>query len=503
LRKPAENQNPDTLRRIAMSLTIGQSLQDRYRIDALLAQGTTGATYRAYDETLDRAVVIKETEETSEAPEQFHHQAERLRELRHANLPRVTDHFRIAGQGHYLAEDHIEGDDLNQILRQQGVVPEDQALAWIDQVLEALEYLHGQNIIHQDLKPSNIRIDPEGKVFVVDIGLPQAEDLGQEAPAVPPVFSSPEQHVQEHTDARSNVYSIGALLYALLTGQAPPNAGDRAAGEAQLVPPRQLNPEISVQVAEAILRAMQTSPADRFESAAELRAALAEVEPVGAPPGTADAPPSAEAERSRLRSLFAGRSAGLWAVGALLVALILVLIVWQPFTPGSSPTASEATATISLTAEEHFRRGNELIQEGDLEAAAVEYQKALEMDPQYVDALTNLGVVYYNLEQLDAAAEQYSKAIEIAPNDADIRSNLAAAYVQMNQLDRALEEYLKAVELNPELAEAYFGLGVVYTQLGETDNGIEAFERFQELDTGRDPRASQQAEQWLEQLRGQ
>jgi tetratricopeptide (TPR) repeat protein len=106
--------------------------------------------------------------------------------------------------------------------------------------------------------------------------------------------------------------------------------------------------------------------------------------------------------------------------------------------------------------------------------------------------------------------DRYTKAIELAPNDADIHSNLAAAYVQKHQtsgapdqLDKALEEYQKAVELNPNLAQAFFGLGVVNAVLGQNDAAIEAFERFQELDTGQDPMATSNADEYLKKLRGQ
>ena len=117
--------------------------------------------------------------------------------------------------------------------------------------------------------------------------------------------------------------------------------------------------------------------------------------------------------------------------------------------------------------------------------------------------MSNLGVVYYHLERLDDAIAQYQKAIKLAPKDADIRSNLAAAYVQKGQLDSALEQYQAAVSANPQLAEAYFGLGVVYQQKGKKDEAIQAFEKFQALDTGKDPTASNLAKQYLQQLKGQ
>lgn len=182
------------------------------------------------------------------------------------------------------------------------------------------------------------------------------------------------------------------------------------------------------------------------------------------------------------------------------LCVVLVLAACGPTTPTQTPPS----------AEDFFIQGNEFSQTGDFEKAVEEYKKALELEPENIDAMSNLGVAFYNLGQLDEAIEQYTKAIELAPSDADIRSNLAAARVQkyqqsgaMDQLESALEEYTAAVELEPNLAEAHFGLGVVYVLLQQNDEAILAFVRFQELDTGKDPIATENAADFLKQLRGQ
>jgi len=193
------------------------------------------------------------------------------------------------------------------------------------------------------------------------------------------------------------------------------------------------------------------------------------------------------------------------------VSFIVVVLILLLAGCGQTPTAQPPTPSEpSTTALEHFQQGNDLSRAGEFDKAAEQYEKALEIDPQYVDAMTNLGGAYYSLGQLDKAIEQYTKAIEIAPSDADIRSNLAAAHVQKHQsagdpeeLNLAVEQYEKAVELNPDLAEAHFGLGVIYALQGDNEQAIQAFERFLELDQGQDPMATSNAEEYLKQLRGQ
>lgn len=158
----------------------------------------------------------------------------------------------------------------------------------------------------------------------------------------------------------------------------------------------------------------------------------------------------------------------------------------------------------------HFEKGNDYFEAMQFAEAAEEYEKALDLKPDNVDALSNLGVTYYRLGELDKAIEVYSRAITIAPKDADLYSNLAAAYVQKqgpdggtDNLATALEHYQKAIELAPDLAEAHYGAGAVYALLGRKEEAIQAFEKFQDLDEGTDPKATENAHAILQQLRGQ
>jgi hypothetical protein len=262
-----------------MPLTLGQTLRNRYRIDALLGQGGMGAVYRAWDLNLNTAAVVKENlGYSSEAQKQFAREAGLLASLRHPNLPRVTDYFFLHGKGQYLVMDYIEGEDLGQILERQGPVSEALALNWICSVLDALHYLHSRNVIHRDLKPANIKTCPDGQVFLVDFGLAKVYDplvsTTAGARGVTPGYAPPEQYGEGHTDVRSDIYSVGATLYALLTGCVPPDVTKLVTGAAHLLSPQQLNPRILPRVAAAVLRAMQLRPVDRFQTVAELREEL-------------------------------------------------------------------------------------------------------------------------------------------------------------------------------------------------------------------------------------
>jgi serine/threonine protein kinase len=263
-----------------MALQTGKVLNNRYRIVKLLGQGGFGAVYRAWDSNLNRACAVKENMDTSpEAQRQFTREATVLANLSHPNLPRVTDHFILPSQGQYLVMDYVEGDDLAGVLRQRGPIPVQQAVIWISQVADALIYLHSRQppVVHRDIKPANIKITPEGKAMLVDFGLvklynPQMKTT-MGARAVTPGYAPPEQYGQGSTDARSDLYALGATLYNILTGQEPLESVQRMSGT-QMKPIQMLNTAVPASVGQTIERAMRLEPTQRYQSVAEMKSAL-------------------------------------------------------------------------------------------------------------------------------------------------------------------------------------------------------------------------------------
>lgn len=272
-----------------MSLRPGEIVNHRYQIIQALSQGGFGAIYRAEDLSLKTQCALKENlDYWEEAQRQFEQEALILASLRHPNLPRVTDYFTVPAQGQYLVMDFVEGRDLQEIIDRVGQpLLEKQVIQWIDQVCDALIYLHSQKppIIHRDVKPANIRLTPAGKIMLVDFGLAKRYNPGAKttigARGVTPGFSPFEQYGQGTTDARADVYALGATLYALLTARRPPESIDLASGE-PLLAPRQINPAVSPAVERVILRAMELMAANRYDSVARFRQALLEAQTVSA-----------------------------------------------------------------------------------------------------------------------------------------------------------------------------------------------------------------------------
>lgn len=273
----------------------GTTLQGRYRIVNELGRGGFGAVYTAWDTSLSRPCAIKENlEPTEEAQRQFSREARILASLSHPNLPRVTDHFIIQDQGQYLVMDYIEGIDLEVLVKQSGPVQPSQATTWIAQIADALQYLHNHKppIIHRDVKPANIRLTPDGNVYLVDFGLVKHSDPHQQttvgARAITPGFSPPEQYGAGVTDERSDIYALAATLYSLITGTAPPESVQRVSQDT-LIAANQINAKVNPAIGLAINRAMSLQPSQRYQTVSAFKAALsgqAPAIPVQPPPKT-------------------------------------------------------------------------------------------------------------------------------------------------------------------------------------------------------------------------
>ncbi len=284
------------------TLSPGSTLnRGRYRIKKLLGQGGMGAVYLAEDTHFHKLVAIKENlDATAEAKQQFELEARILADLKHTALPRVFDCFEEQSGRQYLAMEYIEGDDLQEMLDQKGPLPEQQVVQWMARICDALEYMHSQNphpVIHRDIKPANIKVAKDGQVVLVDFGIAKVHRAGQKtvraARAATPGYSPPEQY-GAGTDARSDLYALGATLYHLLTGVLPPESITLTPPN-KLPPPRSLNPALSPAVERVILRAMALDPQRRYQSAREMREALVAIAqpPASVAPSSAPTPPAA------------------------------------------------------------------------------------------------------------------------------------------------------------------------------------------------------------------
>lgn len=273
---------------------LGQNtvLAGRYQVAQVLGCGGMGAVYLAYDQRIQgRQVAVKENLDTTPlARSQFDAEVKVMAALRHPNLPGISDHFIGPNGRQYLVMDYIAGETLEDIVTRRGPLPEAEVVALTRQLLDALDYLHSNRVVHRDIKPSNIKRTPDGRLYLVDFGISKRQATGvvtqSWARGVGSPGFAPLEQYSGGTDGRSDIYSLGAVLYFLLTGLVPPDAPDLASGTL-LQPPSRVKPGVSGDTDKLVLRAMATQPVHRFQTAAEMRQALAVRQTTGLilPPG--------------------------------------------------------------------------------------------------------------------------------------------------------------------------------------------------------------------------
>jgi hypothetical protein len=250
-----------------------------------------GAIYEAIDQHLGNRVALKQTlvgDAGEPLRRAFEREAKLLAGLHHSALPVVSDYFSDTA-GQFLVMQFIPGDDLATLLqRQGGPFPLSDVLGWADQLLDALDYLHGQQppVIHRDIKPQNLKLTPRGKIVLLDFGLAKGSVADQSHLAggssvfgYTPQYAPLEQIQGTGTDERGDLYALAATLYHLLTGQPPADALARVAAAVRglpdpLRPPSELNPSVPPYVGAALIGALALDPARRTPSAAALRGEL-------------------------------------------------------------------------------------------------------------------------------------------------------------------------------------------------------------------------------------
>jgi serine/threonine protein kinase len=254
----------------------------RYIVESLYKRGGQALVYRGHDSETRETVIIKQNDdEQNWSRKGLRHEAELLAQLSHPSLPRVIDTFEEQGNT-FLVMSYVPGRDLGELMRSRGrefTVAE--VMGWAEQLLDILDYLqkHDAVILHRDINPKNIRLTPDNRLFLLDFGIAKRSYSKTLLVGGTPHFAPPEQLRDEGTDHRSDIYSLAATLYCLLTAVEPPDSLSRASATLKglpdpLVPAQVLNSQIPAHISRALLQAMSLEREDRPFSILALRRKL-------------------------------------------------------------------------------------------------------------------------------------------------------------------------------------------------------------------------------------
>jgi eukaryotic-like serine/threonine-protein kinase len=262
-------------------IEVGSVVGNRFEILQLLGEGGMGAVYKAHDRELERNVALKliraELARNPEILQRFKQEIILARQVTHRNVIRIFD-IGQAGGHKYITMEYLEGRDLRAVLREKGKLPPEEAAKIVLQICRALEAAHSEGVIHRDLKPQNIMLDANGRAYVMDFGIARSAYLPgmtQTGALVgTPEYMSPEQAKGEKLDERSDLFSLGVILYELLTGTSPYHSDTPLATlwrriQEKAKPLTEVDPTIPKPLSDIVAKALEIDSGNRYASAAE------------------------------------------------------------------------------------------------------------------------------------------------------------------------------------------------------------------------------------------
>jgi serine/threonine protein kinase/predicted Zn-dependent protease len=407
-------------------LTTGSTFANRYQIIEELGKGGMGKVYKVHDTKIKEKIALKlikpEIAKDKKTIERFSNELKFARKIRHKNICQMFDLGEDRGS-HFITMEFVEGQDLKKLIRQSGQLAIGTTINIAKQVCDGLVEAHESGVIHRDLKPSNIMIDADGNARIMDFGIARSIEgksiTGAGVMIGTPDYMSPEQVDGKETDQRSDVYSLGVILYEMVTGRAP-FEGDTALSIAvkhktETPPdPRKYNEQISEELSQIIMRCLEKDKENRFQNAVELRKAISDIEQ--GIPTTEKVIPKKEPLTSREITVQLSPKKLLIPAIVIIAIVAVGLILWQmlskPKTAALTPSGKPSLAVMYFqnnTGDQNFdiwRDGLSRMLIADLSQS--KYIRIVSDDQLYgiLSQLNLLGANNYSTEDLKEVASR-------------------------------------------------------------------------------------------------